>query len=417
MARRRGFDVRVSSLDSYDLEKLPNTYMAVFIVSTTGDGEVPSNMKKFWQSLPMDSLAGMRFGVFGLGDSSYIKYNAAARKLHARLLQLGSTELVPRGLGDDQSPRGMWGDLDPWLSLLWTKLLNLCPLPSGIEPDDTPQLSPPLYSVNIVAGGESGVFDVALQAEMEHGRREFLASVAPPGGMDASSTPVRAQLSHLLVNQRITAPDHFQDVRHLELQMEAGHTPPDKSGSEEATTLYKAGDVAWVQPKNTAESVETLAEMLCLNLNQVLRITPVHSTPSSDGVGLATEGCAPVPAPPFPPIVCSVGDLFSCHLDILGTPRRGFFERLSVFACDPDESEKLLELASPGGADLLYEYATREKRTYVEVLQDFPSCLPLALERIIEIVPRLRPRAFSIASSHLETPGKVQLCVAVVSFR
>lgn len=36
----------------------------------------------------------MRFAVFGLGDSGYAKYNAAARKLHARLLQLGAAELV-----------------------------------------------------------------------------------------------------------------------------------------------------------------------------------------------------------------------------------------------------------------------------------------------------------------------------------
>lgn len=36
----------------------------------------------------------MRFAVFGLGDSGYAKYNATARKLHARLLQLGAVELV-----------------------------------------------------------------------------------------------------------------------------------------------------------------------------------------------------------------------------------------------------------------------------------------------------------------------------------
>lgn len=46
------------------------------------------------RGLPADSLEGMRFAVFGLGDSGYAKYNAAARKLHARLLQLGAKELV-----------------------------------------------------------------------------------------------------------------------------------------------------------------------------------------------------------------------------------------------------------------------------------------------------------------------------------
>lgn len=46
------------------------------------------------RGLPGDLLKGMRFAVFGLGDSGYTKYNATARKLHARLLQLGASELV-----------------------------------------------------------------------------------------------------------------------------------------------------------------------------------------------------------------------------------------------------------------------------------------------------------------------------------
>lgn len=49
------------------------------------------------RGLPGDCLETMRFAVFGLGDSGYAKYNATARKLHARLLQLGAAELVRGG--------------------------------------------------------------------------------------------------------------------------------------------------------------------------------------------------------------------------------------------------------------------------------------------------------------------------------
>jgi sulfite reductase alpha subunit-like flavoprotein len=37
-----------------------------------------------------------------LGDSSYQKFNFAAKKLHKRLLQLGATALINPGLGDEQ---------------------------------------------------------------------------------------------------------------------------------------------------------------------------------------------------------------------------------------------------------------------------------------------------------------------------
>jgi sulfite reductase alpha subunit-like flavoprotein len=79
------WDVTVSALDQFDyLNVLPTLDVAVFIVSTTGDGDPPMNMKHFWnfllrRSLPRDALKGVKAAVFGLGDSSYEKYNAAAR--------------------------------------------------------------------------------------------------------------------------------------------------------------------------------------------------------------------------------------------------------------------------------------------------------------------------------------------------
>jgi sulfite reductase alpha subunit-like flavoprotein len=58
--------------------------LVLFIVSTTGDGVPPNNMRAIWnfllqKRLPNTLLANIEFGVFGLGDSSYEKYNAAAR--------------------------------------------------------------------------------------------------------------------------------------------------------------------------------------------------------------------------------------------------------------------------------------------------------------------------------------------------
>jgi sulfite reductase alpha subunit-like flavoprotein len=52
-------------------------------------------MAKFWdflliEDLPKNSLSGLDFTLFGFGDSSYIKYNAMARKLCQRVVQLGA---------------------------------------------------------------------------------------------------------------------------------------------------------------------------------------------------------------------------------------------------------------------------------------------------------------------------------------
>ncbi len=76
----------LSSFAEYNIMSLPTEKLVVFIVATTGDGDVPTMMISSWKfllrkDLPVGSLASLKFTVFGLGDSSYDKFNAAAKKL------------------------------------------------------------------------------------------------------------------------------------------------------------------------------------------------------------------------------------------------------------------------------------------------------------------------------------------------
>jgi sulfite reductase (NADPH) flavoprotein alpha-component len=72
---------------------------ALFVVSTWGDGEPPDDALPFFNELESDSapnLAGLRYAVLGLGDSSYEQYNACARKLDERLAVLGGQRVHER---------------------------------------------------------------------------------------------------------------------------------------------------------------------------------------------------------------------------------------------------------------------------------------------------------------------------------
>lgn len=55
------------------------------------------------------------------------------------------------------------------------------------------------------------------------------------------------------------------------------------------------------------------------------------------------------------------------------SPRRYFFEVMSHFATAEHEKERLQYFATPEGRDDLYRYNQRERRTVLEVLEDFPS--------------------------------------------
>jgi flavodoxin len=53
--------------------------VVIFVISTTGQGDIPGNARKFWKSLlrkrlPPNLLSHVSFTTFGFGDSSYVKY-------------------------------------------------------------------------------------------------------------------------------------------------------------------------------------------------------------------------------------------------------------------------------------------------------------------------------------------------------
>ncbi len=109
-------------------------------------------------------------------------------------------------------------------------------------------------------------------------------------------------------------------------------------------------------------------------------------------------------------------DLFKHFIDIAGVPRRSVFEQLSFFSKgNEEEAEKLREISGPAGADLYASYAKRERRNIVEILEDFKSIqVPVAF--LLELLPPIAPRHFSIASSPALDSGKLHLCMAVVRY-
>ena len=69
---------------------MPFIKYIIFVVATTGQGDPPDNMKKFWSflinaGLQKYCLKNLCYSVFGLGDSHYQLFNAMARKVHVRL--------------------------------------------------------------------------------------------------------------------------------------------------------------------------------------------------------------------------------------------------------------------------------------------------------------------------------------------
>ncbi|KAI5133085.1 hypothetical protein NEAUS06_0536 [Nematocida ausubeli] len=115
---RPEYKVELFDLDRLDVQDLKHVPVIVFVCSTTGDGDAPYNMQRFWKELRRKSWNGsfsFYFAVVCLGDSSYPKYNYAGKRLFNRLQQVGGIPLCERCDCDDADPMGVYSAYIPWV--------------------------------------------------------------------------------------------------------------------------------------------------------------------------------------------------------------------------------------------------------------------------------------------------------------
>jgi sulfite reductase alpha subunit-like flavoprotein len=344
----RHASANIIPVDSIVFSELSGPQLFIFVVSTTGDGDVPGNMQLFWKyirqrNLDGDYLSRMKFSVFGLGDSSYQKFNAAARylicipilcasillivyfnfrKLRVRLLQLGATEVYQMGLGDDQAAYGYLQMFDIWSRGLRDRLFG------GIAVESDLVISLQSYTVEQIESPESS--DI----------RQYFRT---PTGCESTCFITTIGECKLL-----TAADWAREVVHVRLRISREHS----------ALSYESGDVVAVQPANNKDLICRLLRILKhYEINDFVKIR--RNSLKRESRVTDFDG--------------SIEYLFKYILDIAGIPQRSFFKTIAPFAAAEDERQKLFELSDAVGTDLYYEYCIREKRNFVDVLEDFRS--------------------------------------------
>lgn len=196
-----------------------------------------------WKVSPEGSRAGVatadpgqdvNFTLFGLGDTSYDKYNYAAKLLNRRLLALGARPMVEPAYGDERAPDGIEEQLVPWLKQTADTMSKwLEPVPGHVHRDIT-ELDDPIYAFDwqdeeravstdlkrlSLNGTENG-----LRPRHNGSESDAIASGGPDGksGFCEGVKPDGWVWARLRSNRRVTDAEWYQDVRDIELELEAG---------------------------------------------------------------------------------------------------------------------------------------------------------------------------------------------------
>jgi sulfite reductase alpha subunit-like flavoprotein len=415
-------------VDSYAFDALlvdaADGALFVFIVATSGDGEAPQTMTRLWTilrnaALRPGVLAAVRFAVFGLGDRSYPKFNAAARRLTTRMRDLGAVSMVSLGLGDEADPRGYDAELRPWIDALFAEVVpnySSLSLPSPLPPP-RPRLQLSLRKEFDSTGHKNTPNDPSAAGKWEPGQ-------APNCLRTSAGSLIQVVEARVIKNSVLTNPEELEDdreVRNIELNVDPRDTW--STGNPDSEFYgYVPGDVVHVLPRNRSSSVQAFLELTGLDGDAVIDAWLSNGLISEESASknmFSLLGASNLRGSEAKSLnirtPCFVDAFVSAQLDLNAAPRRRFFERLAGFATDAMQRGKLLELSSPDGAADLVQYVFRERRTILMVLRDFPSARP-PLEHLIDMIPSLRPRAFSIASSRHAHGSTVHICAAIVRY-
>lgn len=372
-----GLEVLIEAMDDFPLKLLPKQYLVIFVCSTTGHGQEPENMRNFYnfirrRDLPSTCLSSLKYVVYGLGDSSYAKFNYVSKILFKRLKECGANPVQDLVTGDEQHELGCDGIIYPKLDELWLKLKDLNHCQAVLSESDKPENS---YNASLYPSSQE---EPVANDEF---KPDFIRKY-------------NIKTAFCTTNQRITSESHFQDTRFLCFKV------------YDDDIDYQPGDVCTILPTNSDENVDLFLSILNLNPKQRFR---VEKRDSNYMVNYLYD---------FIPDGLQICDLVKYYLDIQSVPKRSFFEFLWPFSDDQLERDKLKEFASTEGQEEMYQYCIQPKRSILEVLLDFPNTVKnIVFEYLFDLIPPIKPRSFSVASSSSNHPNEVHFIVGVVNYR
>jgi len=348
-------------------------------------------MKQFWKhllckNLPATMLQNLNYGVLGLGDSSYTKFNFAARKLNKRLTQLSATELIPIGLADDQHNLGINAVFDPWIKKLWKKIASAFKISIENKIDEE-NLIIERYDVSVIETAQTNLINVDRLISINNLHQSNVNIYMPE-----TFTDNKNKIGIIVENIRTTTEDHFQDVRLIRI--------------ETNDIRYNPGDIIYIRPRNSSEQVKLFFNILHKHNVKLFPDMVIQVLEKEMKVPLVLQQNL------------TLEKIVEQYWDLNFKPRRSTMYTLSLISENELEKEKLREFGSSIGQEELYDYVNRPKRNILEVFADFPhTTSKLNIKWLFEIMSPIKPRPYSIASSLKATPNTIEILVAIIKYK
>ena len=365
------FRPKVMALDEYSVDTLASEKLLLIVTSTFGSGEMPSNGKRFLQWLKQQSagsLDGLNYSVFGIGSTVYEQFCAAGIAVDKALAKAGANRATPLHKGDEI--KGQADTFKQWIGLI-SRVLGADETASSTG-KNTPKLT------------------VTFLTETEaHSALSTQSSVLCDRSI---SVPVLA--NHELLQEVIPG---SRSTRYIAF---------DIAGTD---LHYETGDHVAVYPCNPAALVNRLCNRLGVTPNTYF--TAAYISPDST----ITDDQLPVAVP------TTAGQMLSEELELsLREPFNDLLAYLYSSAQSLQDKQRLevwLEILRQGEDNpdtmTLKKTIADNFMSVVDLFDEFPSAW-ITLEALLELLPKQKPRLYSISSCPLLHPDTIQVTIGVL---
>ena len=381
-ASRYSLRTMLADLEDYDfddLESVPDNHVIILVLATYGEGDPTDNSEAFYAFITERaddedvtvSLSNLNYAVFGLGNSSYEKYNAVMRRIDGALRKMRANSLCPAGEGDD-GEGSIEDDFLTWKEVMWGEVARVMGLKERVvkyEPtyNFKPHAELTTQSPTVYLGEPT--------ASHKHG-------VSAP---HAANSPY---VSNVVESRELFRMPERNCI-HMEFEI---------SGSGMS---YDTGDHVAIWPMNSSAEVDRFLAVtnLASLRNQVVTAEPVDSTSK----------------PPFP-CPTTYDSIARYYLDICGPVSRQFVSTLVPFAPDEVSRAEMTKLAND--KDYFSEVVSRRFLNIAQLLERVGregSWETVPFSAFVEGLHKLQPRFYSISSSSTAQPQRIAITAVVES--